>query len=50
VTLLWAGRHSQVDTCVGVTGGPPCAVRESKYNALISSNWKLIEANWHMLN
>jgi len=39
-----------VDTCVGVTGGPPCAVRESKYNALISSNWKLIEANWHMLN
>jgi len=34
-----------VDTCVGLTGSPPCA-RSSKYNALISSRWKLIEANW----
>jgi len=31
-----------VDTCVG----PPCA-QDSKYNALISANWKLIEANWY---
>mmetsp|Transcript_69104 Transcript_69104/g.114875 ORF Transcript_69104/g.114875 Transcript_69104/m.114875 type:complete len:400 (+) Transcript_69104:24-1223(+) len=35
-----------VDTCVGITGGPPCS-RNTKYNALISSNWKLIEANWY---
>ena len=35
-----------VDTCVGLTGGPPCA-RKKKYNALISSDgYKLIEANW----
>lgn len=34
-----------VDTCVGRTGGPPCA-RNSKFNALISAKWKLIEANW----
>jgi len=39
-----------VDTCVGVTGGPPCSLRESKYNALISSKWKLIEANWNFIN
>jgi len=35
-----------VDTCVGLTGGPPCA-HDTKYNALISSRWKLIEANWY---
>lgn len=33
-----------VDTCVGASGGPPCTPH-SKYNALISSRWKLIEAN-----
>jgi len=36
-----------VDTCVGLTGGRPCA-RHSMYNALIaSSGWKFIEANWY---
>lgn len=34
-----------VDTCVGTVGGPPCS-HHSKFNALISSKWKLIEANW----
>ena len=38
-----------VDTCVGPSGGPPCAQR-TKFNALIEvdvngSLWKLIEAN-----
>ena len=40
--------RSQVDTCVGVTGGAPCT-HNSKYNALISSKWKLIEANFYYL-
>ena len=35
-----------VDTCVGQAGGPPCK-SNTKYNALISSNWKLIEANFY---
>lgn len=36
-----------VDTCVGKLGGPPCT-NNSKYNAMIASNWKLIEANWRL--
>jgi len=35
-----------VDTCVGPTGSPPCG-KNTKYNALIDANWKLIEANYY---
>jgi len=38
-----------VDTCVGPTGGPPCAAH-TKLNALIVKNWKLIEANQQPAN